>query len=313
MNSKRDLSKRLDPISERESNPTLTTFIPSSPIRKFGISTVKAGYIKSSPLQTSLDLTVSNPKNKLEPLLSPKDHAKQKLSLNINLAAADLKGKAETTRLPSPRSHAELSDFMAGLYKRPIESSEDNVKSFVSFRTIAYNNAKSPSSYKDEEAFLPPPQNEEWRSQLELNKKREVLFKQTLNDMFLQSNQQFFRMNKQKETQIKNMPHVKIYTTATNNFRGKSSMKKSFDQEVLQHKLYQKQEVVPDYSSRVRIAKDEPFKFYLFPTTDTSSSMRKPHSREGATMNSIGKNIYLYGGVARETYNEWDVLDTSKT
>jgi len=316
MNTKRDLSK-LDPIPHKDSHPTSINFIPSSPPNKRpGLSTVRSGFIKTSPLQTSLDLTVSIPKmTKLEPLYSPKDKVKQKLSLNLQLSNGGLKTKAETTRIPSPRGSLDLSDFMAGLYKKPIEKSEDNVKSFVSFRTIAYNNAKSPKNFKTEEAFLPPPQNEDWKTQLELNKKRETLFKQTLNDMFMQSNQQFYKLAKHREVQEKRMPNVKVYTTSANAFPGdrnvKPIVKKTFDVEVITHKLFQNPDKPPEFASRVRVSKDEPFKFYLYPVTESSSSLRKPHSREGHSMNAIGKCIYLYGGVSREIYNEWEVLDTS--
>jgi len=232
-------------------------------------------------------------------------------SLRAQTEAAALPMKTSQLISPTQSNGFQVSDFISYIHKRKPETLtlEESNRSFISFRNMPNGDPPVQGGGEHGELFMSPSQADHWKKQLKLNKQRETLFKQTIKDIFVQSNQNFFKLCEVKEKKMQKMPRVKIYTTTTSfrSDRNKISFLEPIHSETLPDD--KNQDKVSEYSSRAYISKNEPCKFHISPQGDPT--LRRPYAREGASLTVVGKNIYLYGGVSKEVYNEWEVLDTS--
>jgi len=205
-----------------------------------------------------------------------------------------------------------LSDLMVDIYKNPTEKVDLFTRSFVSFKSIAQMQAQQLGTQSElDEAFLPSHQSSNWKNQLEFNKKQEATFRKTIQEIFVESRQNFFKLVKDKEKRTSKMPPVRI--GASLGFANTEHAVLQYMNPRLQPKPLDKSKTktrFTEYASRISLGKHEVYKFY--PSSTADPLLRKPGVREGATLTILGSKAHLYGGVATDIFNEWETLNLSK-
>jgi len=205
-----------------------------------------------------------------------------------------------------------FSELMVDIYKNPAEKVDLFQRSFVSFKSLAHMQAQqlgtgAGTHAEIDEAFLPSNHSNNWKNQLEFNKKQEATFRKTIQEIFVESRQNFFKLVQDKEKRKSKMPPVRV--GASTGFSNEDHAVLSYMNPRLQPKPLDRSKTkskIPEYASRISIGKNETYKFYPAGTADPL--LRKPGVREGATLTILGNKAHLYGGVATDIFNEWETL-----
>lgn len=232
---------------------------------------------------------------------------------NLSLGLLSRTGPSMSMSM-SAKNEPNMSDFMLQLYKTPLDKTDMFAKSFVSFRELANIQANQLGVKESDEVFQPSHHSNLWRAQLSFNKRQEHMFRQTIQDVFRESQSNFNKLVRDTEKRNNHMPHVKIFQLAQDlkNEQTKSTTSEAESQDAAPApapRTYNKPgPKLMEYASRIKLGMGDSFQFYEYPQTD--STMRMPNVREGATLTVVGRNIYLYGGVSKELHNEIEVLNT---
>ena len=206
---------------------------------------------------------------------------------------------------PKP-SKNKYYEFVDQLYTDPVKAKDIFTKSFVSFKDIAYFHGPKIKINDDENriAFMKSSQATSWKKQLEFNKSQEGIYKKAVRDTVITTNQNFYNLVRIKQRRTGSMPQIKISSPE------RKPIKINLAVEAYRRGLN------GDYSALNRgveetknINKEVTYSCYCHPPSNPHNY--KPEAREGAGFTVVGDKAYLYGGVSKEIYNKWEVLDLS--
>ena len=197
---------------------------------------------------------------------------------------------------------ARLEDSCMMFVERDLITQRQPGKSFTSFHHLITNRRKQDSKFDADLRELRPSR-DIIAKQLGLNKKSEHVYSNSVIELESNSFQKIYHQIRTQQTREYKMPPIRKYPSRTLNFASyfDESNKDSVTSPTTSH--YDK--LNPSIS---RMLNEK--RILVFAHKGDEARNQRPEVREGATMTTLGKHVYLYGGKSKSMINKIDVLDT---